>query len=109
MSPLRKFLKHPGTYLTVLALLAGGAFADSFRSPDRQLAARVYVALVRGYQNVGSPLLTPYVECRHRPTCSHYSVEAVQHYGMRKGLALTAARLWRCRRSVPLGTADPVP
>jgi len=28
---------------------------------------------------------------------------------MRKGLAMSAARLWRCRKSVPLGTADPVP
>jgi putative membrane protein insertion efficiency factor len=109
MSALRKFLKHPASYLAILALLAAAACADTFQRPDRQLTSRVYIALVRGYQSVGSPLLTPYVQCRYRPTCSRYSIETVQRYGLRKGLALTAARLWRCRGRVPLGTSDPVP
>jgi uncharacterized protein len=108
MSPLRKLLKHPETYLAILALLVAAAYADSFRAPDRQLTSRLYIALVRGYQSAGSPLLPPYVQCRYRPTCSRYSIETVQRYGLRRGLALTAGRLWRCRRSVPLGTADPV-
>jgi len=81
MPPLRKFLKYPGTYLAILALLAAVAWADSSQSPNRQLTSRVYIAVVRGYQSVG----------------------------MRKGLAMSAARLWRCRKGVPLGTADPVP
>ena len=50
MSPLRKLLKHPATYLALLGLLAGSVYADSFRPPDRQLAARAYISLVRGYQ-----------------------------------------------------------
>jgi Putative membrane protein insertion efficiency factor len=83
MSPLRKCLKHPATYLAILALLAAGAYADTLQAPDRQLASRVYIALVRGYQSVGSPWLTPYVECRYRPTCSRYSIETVQRYGLR--------------------------
>jgi len=33
----------------------------------------------------------------------------VQTYGLRKGFALTVARLWRCRSAVPLGTDDPLP
>ncbi len=109
MSPLRKLLKHPGTYLAILALLGAAAYADSLRSPDRQLTSRVYINLVRSYQSVGSPILAPFVQCRYRPTCSRYSIETVQRYGFRRGVALTAARLWRCRGSVPLGTADPVP
>lgn len=109
MSPLRKLLKHPATYLAILALLGAGAYADSLQRPEDQLTARVYIALVRGYQSVGSPLLAPYVQCRFRPTCSRYSIATVERYGLRKGLALTAARLWRCRPSVPLGTADPAP
>jgi putative membrane protein insertion efficiency factor len=109
MSPLRKLLKHPATYLAILVLLAAAVYADSFQRPDRQLASGVYIALVRGYQRVGSPVLTPYVQCRYHPTCSRYSIETVRRYGLRRGLALTAARLWRCRRSVPLGTEDPVP
>jgi putative membrane protein insertion efficiency factor len=109
MSPLRKLLKHPATYLALLGLVAGSALADSFRPPERQLAARTYVVLVRGYQGLGNPLLAGVVQCRYRPTCSRYSIESVQRYGLRKGLALTTARLWRCRGSVPLGTSDPVP
>jgi uncharacterized protein len=109
MPPLRKFLKYPGTYLAILALLAAVAWAEGSQSPNRQLTSRVYIAVVRGYQSVGSPLLARYVQCRYRPTCSRYSIESVQRYGMRKGLAMSAARLWRCRKSVPLGTADPVP
>ena len=55
MSPLRKLLKHPATYLAILGLLAGSVFADSFRPPERQLAARVYIVLVRAYQRAGQP------------------------------------------------------
>lgn len=109
MSLLRKLLKHPATYLAILGLLAGSVFADSFRPPQRQLAPRIYVVLVRGYQRVGDPVLAGYVQCRYHPTCSRYSIESVQRYGLRKGLILTATRLWRCRGSVPLGTRDPVP
>ena len=109
MPPLRKCLKHPGTYLALFGLLVSMAGADSFRAPDHQLSARAYVALVHGYQHVGRPVAAEFVQCRFRPTCSHYSIEAVQKYGLRKGFALTAARLWRCRRTVPRGTNDPLP
>lgn len=109
MSPLRKLLKHPATYLAILGLLAGSVLADSLRPPERQLTARIYIVVVRAYQRVGNSVLAGYVQCRYRPTCSRYSIETVQRYGLRKGLALTAARLWRCRASVPLGTSDPVP
>ena len=109
MSSLRKLLKHPATYLAILGLLAGSVLIDSFRPPERQAAARIYIVLVRGYQRAGNPLLAGYVQCRYQPTCSRYSIETVQRYGLRKGLILTAARLWRCRGSVPSGTSDPVP
>lgn len=109
MSTLRKFLRHPATYLALLGLVAAGAYGDSFRPPDHQLSGRAYIALVRGYQSVGRPLTEGFVQCRYRPTCSRYSIEAVQRYGLRKGLALTSSRLWRCRSSVPLGSSDPLP
>lgn len=108
MPPLRKYLKHPGTYLALFGVLMAIAGADSFRPPDQQLCARAYVAVVRGYQTVGRPVTAGFVQCRYRPTCSRYSVDAVHKYGLRKGLALTAARLWRCRRAVPMGTSDPL-
>jgi putative membrane protein insertion efficiency factor len=109
MSTLRKFLRHPGSYLALLGVIVAGTYADSFRRPDHQWSAHVYVAVVHGYQSVGRSLVAGFVECRYNPTCSRYSIEAVQRYGLRKGLALTSTRLWRCRKNIPLGTRDSVP
>jgi putative membrane protein insertion efficiency factor len=46
--------------------------------------------------------------CRYFPSCSHYSQEAVEKYGVLKGVWLGVKRLGRCR---PLGGQgyDPVP
>jgi putative membrane protein insertion efficiency factor len=82
---------------------------DTFRRPDRQLTARIYVAAVRGYQHYGRSLLSGFVVCRYTPTCSVYSIQAVEKYGIRRGLVLSARRLFSCSRSVPFGTSDPVP
>jgi putative membrane protein insertion efficiency factor len=106
---LRQRLKQPGTYLTLLAITVALASADTYRPPSDQLMARAYVAVVVVYQRVGRPILGGLVQCRYLPTCSRYSIEAVQKFGFRKGIVLTAERLWRCRSSVALGTADPVP
>ncbi len=109
MSTLRQRLKRPGTYLTLLGVGMALASADTYRPPSLQLTARAYVAVVVIYQRVGRPILGGLVQCRYKPTCSRYSVEAVKQFGFRKGIVLTAERLWRCRTSVALGTADPLP
>ena len=53
-----------------------------------------------------SPYLRGY--CRHNPTCSNYTYQAISKYGAVKGIWLGVRRLSRCR---PLGTSgyDPVP
>ena len=58
------------------------------------------------YQTTLSPLLP--TSCRYYPSCSHYSQEAVEKYGVLKGVWLGVKRLGRCR---PLGGQgyDPVP
>jgi putative membrane protein insertion efficiency factor len=61
---------------------------------------------IRGYRKVSPRLPT---RCRYTPSCSAYGLAAVQRYGTRKGLRLTAGRLRRCRPGVAYGTADPVP
>jgi len=109
MSSLRQCLRRPGTYLLLLAVPAALVTADSFRAPERQVFAKFYVASVHAYQYAGHPMLEGRVRCRYNPTCSNYSEAAVRKFGLAKGLALTCARLWRCRSSVPLGTPDPVP
>ena len=85
------------------------AAADTFRRPDRQITARIYVAAVHGYQHYGRTLLSGFIACRYTPTCSVYSVDAVEKYGIRRGLVLSVKRVFSCSRSVPFGTSDPVP
>jgi putative membrane protein insertion efficiency factor len=67
------------------------------------------VAAVHGYQHYGRGLLRGFVVCRYQPTCSEYSIQAVEKFGIREGLVLSARRLFSCTRAIPMGTADPVP
>ncbi|MCE8040910.1 membrane protein insertion efficiency factor YidD [Halomonas daqingensis] len=64
------------------------------------------IALVRLYQLVISPLLGP--RCRYWPSCSHYTVEAVQVHGPLRGGWLAAKRIVRCHPGSD-GGIDPVP
>lgn len=79
------------------------------RAGGRRRGARadaVVTAAIRGYRRISPRLPT---RCRYTPTCSAYGLAAVQRYGTREGLRLTAGRLRRCRPGVTFGTADPVP
>lgn len=64
------------------------------------------LSLIWVYQRTLSPLLP--TSCRFYPSCSHYSQQAVEKYGVVKGIWLGIKRLGRCR---PLGGQgyDPVP
>ena len=58
------------------------------------------------YQRAMSPFIPS--SCRYLPTCSHYSMEAVERYGVVKGGWAGLKRLARCN---PWGGKgfDPVP
>lgn len=90
-----------GAVLAVLLL-----FADTLRSPEAQFTAQVYIGTVHTYQAYGRPMLEGVVACRYRPTCSDYSIAAVERFGIWRGLYLTAKRLASCTESVPMGTVD---
>jgi putative membrane protein insertion efficiency factor len=62
--------------------------------------------LLRGYQRLVSPLLPP--ACRFHPTCSAYAYEAVEEYGIARGVWLAVRRLARCH-PFSRGGFDPVP
>ena len=64
------------------------------------------LGLIRLYQLTLSPWFGR--TCRFEPTCSHYATEALQRFGVRRGLWLTTRRLGRCH---PWGGSgyDPVP
>jgi len=67
---------------------------------------RLLVALVKGYRFFLSPWLGS--ACRFTPTCSAYSLEALQRHGAGAGTYLTLARLARCHPWCE-GGHDPVP
>ena len=67
---------------------------------------RVAVVVVRGYQYVISPILGHH--CRFYPTCSEYTCQAIQRYGIAKGSWLGIKRISRCHPWHP-GGVDPVP
>lgn len=62
--------------------------------------------LLRFYKRFISPLLPPM--CRFEPTCSVYTMQAVEKYGVIRGTWLGARRLLRCHPFNP-GGWDPVP
>ncbi len=71
-----------------------------------RLPQRLLIGLVRAYRLVLSPWLGS--NCRFEPTCSAYSLEALQRHGAAAGTYLTAARVLRCHPWCD-GGFDPVP
>ena len=67
---------------------------------------KLFILPIKLYQWFISPLLGQ--NCRHAPTCSHYTIEAIQEWGVIKGGLLGIKRISKCH---PWGTHgyDPVP
>jgi uncharacterized protein len=79
--------------------------------PDRlmwvsRLLAWPLIALIRLYQLLISPLLTP--SCRFYPSCSAYAHESLRRHGLIHGGYLSGRRIVRCHPGHP-GGVDPVP
>ena len=82
--------------------------ADWTRPPAKQWSARGLLAAIHLYQATLSPHMAAIgVQCRFRPTCSHYGEGAVRKYGALKGSLLTIRRIARCGPWTPAGTYDP--
>jgi len=67
---------------------------------------RLAIFLLRCYKRFLSPLLPPM--CRFEPSCSVYTMQAVEKYGTLRGIWLGMRRLGRCHPFNP-GGWDPVP
>lgn len=72
----------------------------------KKIATYPFILLIRFYQAAISPY-TP-AACRFSPTCSSYSLEALQIHGLFKGSWLAIKRIGKCH---PWGGSgyDPVP
>ena len=66
---------------------------------------RVGVALIRGYRRFVSPMLPP--SCRFTPSCSLYTLQAIEKYGLLKGGFMGVRRVLRCH-PFSEGGFDPV-
>jgi len=65
----------------------------------------LFIFIIKGYQKLGT-FKKP--TCRFYPSCSNYSIEALQKYGVIKGGWLTIKRIARCHPFHP-GGYDPIP
>ena len=65
----------------------------------------LFILLIKFYQLAISPMLPN--TCRHLPTCSEYTIEAIKAHGVFKGIIKGTYRILRCN---PLGSSgyDPI-
>lgn len=69
------------------------------------MIAKLAVWMIRGYKRLLSPMLPQ--SCRFSPSCSQYAIDAIERYGIFKGVALGTYRLLRCH-PFSRGGFDPV-
>lgn len=86
-------MKHPSTVAGLVKFVMA-------------LPQTLLIGLVKGYRLLLSPALGS--ACRFEPTCSVYSLQALQQHGAAGGSYLTLHRLARCHPWCD-GGIDPVP
>ena len=60
----------------------------------------LFILPIKFYQLAISPMLPS--TCRHLPTCSEYTIEAINTHGVFKGILKGTCRILRCN---PLGSS----
>ena len=67
---------------------------------------KIIILIIKTYQITLSPLLGS--NCRFHPTCSEYTIQAINEHGVYRGLILGVKRISKCH---PFGGKgyDPVP
>lgn len=69
------------------------------------LMKTIIIYLIRGYQVLP---LSSHNACRFQPSCSEYMCEAIQRFGVIKGIKMGLKRISRCRVGGGMGI-DKVP
>jgi putative membrane protein insertion efficiency factor len=88
-------------------LEAGARAFGAQQGAPLQLPARVGLMALRFYKAYLSVLFAG--QCRFVPSCSQYSYEAVERFGLARGSWLTLKRLLRCHPFSGKFGYDPVP
>jgi putative membrane protein insertion efficiency factor len=66
---------------------------------------KLLIGLIQIYRRFLSPMLPP--TCRYEPSCSLYTVQAIEKYGVLKGSFMGILRVLRCH-PFARGGFDPV-
>jgi uncharacterized protein len=66
---------------------------------------KLLIGLIQIYRRFLSPMLPP--TCRYEPSCSLYTVQAIEKYGVLRGLFMGFLRVLRCH-PFARGGFDPV-
>ncbi len=69
------------------------------------MVRRASIGLIQVYRRFLSPMLPP--ACRYTPSCSLYTLQAIEKYGALRGITMGVLRLLRCH-PFARGGFDPV-
>ncbi|MCY4159703.1 MAG: membrane protein insertion efficiency factor YidD [Bacteroidetes bacterium] len=72
---------------------------------SRFIVRKLFILPIRAYQLILSPHLPN--ACRYTPSCSNYAIEAIQKYGVIKGIILAVWRVLRCHPGGKYGYDPP--
>ncbi len=68
------------------------------------IISKILIKLIKSYKFFISPLLGN--SCRYLPTCSEYSIEAIENYGFFKGSYISLKRIFSCHPIKFLGGGE---
>ena len=58
---------------------------------------RLFIGIIKIYKKTISPILSYFgIKCKYYPTCSEYTMQAIEKYGIIKGYFLGIKRILKC-------------
>lgn len=58
---------------------------------------KLFIGIIKIYKKTISPILSYFgIKCKYYPTCSEYTMQAIEKYGIIKGCFLGIKRILKC-------------